>query len=117
MRKPLLLSAKHDTNGQPESWSSLAGSHAGSIVKKQHRRRALAHQTMARNRQLPPTVVAACTMGAMLDLAPKQPGPTSPCVLPRHPLVAIREPKAELAVTVDFHLDRCSKRLFKSFAR
>src|SRR5947209_10525089 len=41
----------------------------------------------ARNRQLPPTVVAARTMGAMLDLALKQPGPTSPCVLPRHPLV------------------------------
>jgi hypothetical protein len=40
-----------------------------------------------------------------------------PCVLPRHPLVRFMsggEPKAELAMTVDFHLDRCSSPLFKA---
>jgi hypothetical protein len=40
-----------------------------------------------------------------------------PCVLPRHPLVRFMsggEPKAELAMTVDFHVDRCSSPLFKA---
>jgi hypothetical protein len=53
----------------------------------------------------------------MLDLAPSSLGPTSPCVLPRHFIGAIRqagEPKAELAIIVDFHLDRRSSPLFKA---
>jgi hypothetical protein len=88
-------------------------------LSKQHRRRALdiISNSGSKNRQLPPTVVAARTMGAMLDLAPKQPGPTSPCVLPRHSLVRFvewGEPKAELAITLDFHLDRCSSLCLKA---
>jgi hypothetical protein len=49
-------------------------------LSKQHRRRALdiISNSGSKNRQLPPTVVAARTMGAMLDLAPKQPGTNEP---------------------------------------
>lgn len=79
MRKPPRPSATHDTNGQPESWSRLAGSYAGAIVKATSATRARHHiKQWLENRQLPPTVVAARTVGAMLDLAPKQPGTNEP---------------------------------------
>src|SRR3954453_20335170 len=70
MHKPM-LSAAHATNGHAESWPRLSGSMQGSIVESNiGDARLTSYQTMAQKRQPPSTVVAARTMGAMLDLAP-----------------------------------------------